>query len=75
MLQSRCISGCKSDSELPRELPTAGYGKGDLMISGLQIILLKWTWYLSKADVFAGVPVSVKRRTGGSLSLLKEWWA
>lgn len=71
MLQSRCISGCKSDSEFPGELPTTGFGKGDLMVSGLQILLLKWTWYLSNADVFAGVPSSVKRRTAGNLSLLK----
>lgn len=71
MLQSRCISGCKSDSEFQRELPTAGYGKGGLMVSGLWILLLKWTRYLSNADVFAGVSSSVKRRTAGNLSLLK----
>lgn len=71
MLQSRCISGCKSDSEFQRELPTAGYGKGDLMALGLRILLLKWTWYLSNTDVFAGVPSSAKRRMAGNLSMLK----
>lgn len=40
------------------------------MVLGLWILLLKWTWYLSNADVFAGVPSSVKR-TAGNLSLLK----
>lgn len=56
MLQSRCISGCKSDSELPRELHATGFGKGDFMVSASRILLLKWTWYLSKGDVYAGVP-------------------
>ena len=56
MLQSRCISGSKSDSEFPRELHATGFWEGDLMVSGSRILLLKWTWYLSSGDVYAGVP-------------------
>jgi len=56
MLQSRCISGRKSDFEFPRELRPVGFGKGDLMVSGSMILLLKWTWYLSSEGVYAGVP-------------------
>lgn len=61
MLRSRCISGRKSDFEFPRELRVTGFGKGDLMVSGLRILLLKWTWYLSNEDVYAGVTSSFMR--------------
>lgn len=56
MLQSRCISGRKSDFEFPRELHATGVGKKDLMVYGSRILLLKWTWYLSNGDVYAGLP-------------------
>lgn len=68
MLQSRCISGHKSDFEFPRELLVTGFGKGDSIVSGLRILLLKWIWYLSSEDVYAGVTSSFMRRAG-SLSL------
>lgn len=55
MLQSRCISEHKSGFEFPRKLRAAGFGKEDLMVSGLRILLLKWPCYLSNEDTYAGV--------------------
>lgn len=55
-LQSRSISGHKSDFEYPGELRAAGFGKRDLMVSGSWVVLLKWIWYLTNGGMYAGVP-------------------
>lgn len=75
MLQSRCISGCKSDSEFPGELHATGLGKGDLMVSGSRILLLKWTWYLSNGDVYARVPPCLwEEEQGACLFRWNDGW-
>lgn len=56
MLQSRGISGHKSDFEYPRGLHAAVFGKRDLMVSGSWVVLLKWIWYLTNGGMYAGVP-------------------
>lgn len=62
MLQSRCISGCKSDSEFPRELHETLFLKKGFNSFWLEDSLLKWTWYLSNGMcMLVCLPVSRKK--------------
>lgn len=60
MLQSRCISGPKSDFEFPRLLHATGVGKGDLVVSESRVLLLKWT-YQMRMCMLVCLPVCEKK--------------